>query len=333
MESETEDHLKLPPLEVLKSIERKQIERAKQIKDARQKALAEQEIEEIEVGRQRHAAEIIQRTYRGYRDRRTLKGLGLDPSTRWIEALKEARYTTTMRPKSRKQSSPEVRDRWKKAGALAQRVGSDATSEESESAAENDTERMRIREHKRKKKQERDGYAKMIGLEYYLEAVDHKHRYGSSLRKYHNVWKESDTKDNFFHWLDEGEGKNVDLEERPRKRLDTEYVRYLSTEERKKYLITIDKQGRFCWAKNGELVSTTTEFKDSIDGVVPVDDKTPTWRQVTTGEADMPNPDDDNDSDSGTSYSGMSTGSHEDRSKYTNQELHDAKGLAKLNHI
>ena len=31
------------------------------------------------------AAEIIQRNYRGYRERRQLKGVGLDASTRWSE--------------------------------------------------------------------------------------------------------------------------------------------------------------------------------------------------------------------------------------------------------
>lgn len=164
--------------------------------------------------------------------------------------------------------------------------------------------------------------------------VDQKHRYGSSLRKYHAVWKDSDTRENFFYWLDHGEGRGVDLEERPRHRLDAECVRYLSREERKNYLVHIDKQGRFYWEKNGNLVYTSTEYKDSIDGIVPVSSDTPTWRQVTTGEAEIGNPNDDEDySDDGTSFSGMSTGSHEDTSKYTNNELHDAKGLAKLNHL
>ena len=31
------------------------------------------------------AARVLQRTYRGHRERRQLKGLGLDPSTRWTE--------------------------------------------------------------------------------------------------------------------------------------------------------------------------------------------------------------------------------------------------------
>ena len=31
------------------------------------------------------AARVLQRTYRGHRERRQLRGLGLDPSTRWTE--------------------------------------------------------------------------------------------------------------------------------------------------------------------------------------------------------------------------------------------------------
>jgi hypothetical protein len=32
---------------------------------------------------------MIQRNYRGHRTRRAMQGRGLDPSVRWIEALKE----------------------------------------------------------------------------------------------------------------------------------------------------------------------------------------------------------------------------------------------------
>jgi hypothetical protein len=35
------------------------------------------------------AAALIQRNYRGYRERRQLEGFGLSASTRWKEALKE----------------------------------------------------------------------------------------------------------------------------------------------------------------------------------------------------------------------------------------------------
>lgn len=174
-----------------------------------------------------------------------------------------------------------------------------------------------------------------MGLDYFLEMVDHKHRYGSNLRRYHKEWKQSDTHENFFYWLDYGEGKDIDLPDRPRKRLDTELVRYLSREERQKYLIHIDNTGRFVFSKNGVPVTTAPEFKDSIDGIVPFDDPTPTWREVTTGVKEPPPHPADSDSDSASlsSLSSIGTGAQEDSSKYTNDELHDAKGLAKLNHL
>jgi len=174
-----------------------------------------------------------------------------------------------------------------------------------------------------------------MGLDYFLEMVDNKHRYGSNLRRYHHEWKQSQTHENFFYWLDHGEGKDLDLPDRPRSRLDTELVRYLSREERQKYLVHIDGMGRFVFSKNGIPVTTAPEFKDSINGIVHFDDPTPTWREVTTGVKEPPAPpgDSDSDADSLTSMSSIGTGKQEDSSKYTNNELHDARGLAKLNHI
>lgn len=77
------------------------------------------------------------------------------------------------RPRGERTSpSPEVRDRWKKAGALARRVGSDATSEsELGEGEEDDEERAKARQQKKEKKAEREKFAKTIGLEYFLEAV------------------------------------------------------------------------------------------------------------------------------------------------------------------
>ncbi|KAF2498245.1 hypothetical protein BU16DRAFT_287942 [Lophium mytilinum] len=34
------------------------------------------------------AAQLIQKNYRGYRERRQLAGMGLDPSTRWVEKVR-----------------------------------------------------------------------------------------------------------------------------------------------------------------------------------------------------------------------------------------------------
>lgn len=334
------DPFALPSPDVLREIQAKQDARAQEIRAARAKR-AERKSKSVDVSRSEStaertaAAELIQKNYRGHRTRRAMQGRGLDPSVRWIEVLKEAKYNRATAPVSRDHhaslSSPgRALDRWKRAGAIAHRAGSDDTSD-SELDDANDEEKAKIRERRRRDKREREKYAKVMGLDYFLEMVDHKHRYGSNLRRYHHEWKQSESHENFFYWLDYGEGKDLDLEDRPRKRLDTEQVRYLSRENRQKYLVNIDSEGRFVFAKNKKLVTTSPEFRDSIDGIVPADDDTPTWREVVTGEKQPPAP--DSDLDSLSSMSSIGTGKHQDTSKYTNEEIHNAKGISKLNHI
>lgn len=82
--------------------------------------------------------------------------------------------------------------------------------------------------------------------------IDPHHRYGSRLKAYHTYWmKHTDNKDNFFQWLDEGDGLNVDLahQGRSREALDTEKVRYLTCEQRMRYLVRVDSQGLLRWEK------------------------------------------------------------------------------------
>ncbi|KAN0059621.1 hypothetical protein ACQY0O_008190 [Thecaphora frezii] len=97
--------------------------------------------------------------------------------------------------------------------------------------------------------------SKIMEAQYWLEMVDPQHRYGSNLKYYHNAWCEADTDLNFFRWLDHGPGKELDLEECPRQRLDSEKVIYLSTEQRQNYIVDI-RQGRLYWRRNGKPVDT-----------------------------------------------------------------------------
>jgi hypothetical protein len=116
----------------------------------------------------------------------------------------------------------------------------------------------------------------MMDLKYFLEIVDLKHRHGSNLRSYHNYWQNSPSSENFFYWLDYGEGKNLDLEDCPRERLEKQQVRYLTREQRMNYLVTVDEAGLFRWAKNNELVWTnSTRYKDSLEGIVSMDNIAP----------------------------------------------------------
>lgn len=43
---------------------------------------------------QKQAAQMIQRNYRGYRERRQLQGMGLDASARWAEAIRDGQQST-----------------------------------------------------------------------------------------------------------------------------------------------------------------------------------------------------------------------------------------------
>jgi hypothetical protein len=244
------------------------------------------------------------------------------------------KYRQRTRPLSRDSARDPIhlhaRQQWKLATEVALRAGSDDTSDTSGDENMTSEELEEYRQKKLRAKHERERTAKMMDLQYFLEMVDTKHRYGSNLRAYHNEWKKLDTHENFFHWLDEGGGRNIELPTVSRQRLENEQVRYLSREERQNYLVNVDPEGRLCWAKNGERISTTTEYKDSVDGVVPLSDTTsPTWSAHATNEKPvLP------DTGSATSRSSISSSVAEDEGEhYVNNDLVKAKGLAKLKHV
>ncbi|KAK3177188.1 hypothetical protein OEA41_008517 [Lepraria neglecta] len=250
-----------------------------------------QDVKEKELQREQSAAaRTLQRTYRGHRARRELRGLSLDPSTRWVEAVKEAQYLelTTPRPRSSARPSDslnhntsDARQNWSRIGKIARRAGGDEESSLSSSLSDNDASSLTQKEARRRKrlaaKQERNKSAKQMDLSYFLEMVDVKHRYGSNLRKYHAEWQSRPTKENFFYWLDQGEGKDVEVEKCSRERLEHMQVRYLGREERRCYEVVIDGEGKLCWRKDGVRVDTSDKWRDSIKGIVRVDDPTPAW--------------------------------------------------------
>ncbi len=127
------------------------------------------------------AAALIQRNYRGYRERRQMQGLGLDPSSRWVEALREARYRNWTTPKARvsldgigtgpdtdgiRQHSEvdelkqSTREKWKKIGFIARRAAgdedSDLESDEDDDLPDEQREekrRKRIEQTKKRRKE------------------------------------------------------------------------------------------------------------------------------------------------------------------------------------
>lgn len=329
---------------------------------------------------QSKAATLIQRSYRGYRVRREMKGLNLDASTRWTHAIRDAKWHNLNTPRARgsgttspdddddddeesnegaagesgvrpRSSRSAARQNWKKVAAVAMRANGDMDSSHSESESESSSdleihenmtekEKEKVRKRRAKAKAKRRKKAKMMGLQYFLEMVDVKHRYGSNLRQYHEQWKKADTNENFFYWLDYGEGKNLEIEGCPRDRLEREQVRYLSREERQHYLVKVDDEGRLCWAKNGIRLDTTEQWKDSVNGIVPVDDPTPAYSPDVESHAqqhhDPARRPQDHDSTSGSDDDSDASDSELEAAraaKYANPTMDEAKGVKKVKHV
>ncbi|KFX87669.1 hypothetical protein O988_09333, partial [Pseudogymnoascus sp. VKM F-3808] len=293
--------LPVPPASELARIESVQIQ--KEDEKVLQRLSGESSRRRIEEEGRHAAAKMIQRNYRGYRERRQMRGWGLDPGSRWVEAFKEARYRNLTTPRKRgsgdagsrpgsgtggeEGGSPvsggavsvqgkrlsEARANWNKVGTIVRRAANDEDSS-SESSGEDETA-GEIRRLRAEKKGERMKAAKTMDLQYWLEMVDVRHRYGSNLRTYHQEWQRAETNENFFYWLDFGEGRRVECAGCPRERLDRERVRYLSKEERLDYLVKIDEAGRLCWAKDGARIDTSTNYRDSLHGIVPINSDAP----------------------------------------------------------
>lgn len=77
-------------------------------------------------------------------------------------------------------------------------------------------------------------------------------------------------------WLDEGEGKDLDLEQCPRNRLESERIRYLNAEEREMYRVKVNNEGLLVWAKDGSLLDTSKYHEDrgpEKGGIVEISEK------------------------------------------------------------
>ena len=256
-------------------------------------------------------------------------------------------------PRDENTKSP-ARQNWIRATKIAGRAGADDVSvSESDSAvdaselSEQEEFEQNLSKEDRQKGREKKASAraahknaKMMDLQYFLEMVDQKHRYGSNLRKYHAYWKQQDTKQNYFYWLDLGEGKDVTLPECSRERLNKEQVRYLSKEERMNYLVKVNSEGLLIWAKNGELVWTKDElYRDSIYGIVPISDPTPKFRYNVPPDGTKPDSsstsdteqDDDEDEDKeDVKAKNEDNTAGDEGERYVNEDFHRTKGPAKM---
>lgn len=226
----------------------------------------------------REAATRIQRAYRGHRIRRQLNGLTLDPSERWLLLIKELKFRSAAasqygsgsprigidgRPQT---PSAFAKSNWQRVMPIAEHAGA------GESPSPGKERRSFLSEPNGNTSDcpDEDAYSMMMDTRYFLEMVDQKHRYGANLLAYHEQWVRSQTDQNFFYWLDRGEGRQLSLSVCSREKLEKERIRYLSRDERRDYLVCVDSNGKLRWEKNGELITTSSEqYKDSMVGIIP----------------------------------------------------------------
>ncbi|GBB99360.1 hypothetical protein RclHR1_00350016 [Rhizophagus clarus] len=103
----------------------------------------------------------------------------------------------------------------------------------------------------------------ILDTEHWLEICDEKHRYGSNLKVYHDFWLETSVPENFFEWLDNGSGKDLDLPARPRKLLDSQLVKYLTAKELAEHEVTF-KDGLLIYSQSGKPVHTNPPDPDTV---------------------------------------------------------------------
>ncbi|GFP92481.1 hypothetical protein PHJA_001392300 [Phtheirospermum japonicum] len=121
--------------------------------------------------------------------------------------------------------------------------------------------RARTRAAKVGKGLSKNGKARKLALQHWLEAIDPRHRYGHNLHFYYVNWLNSQSKEPFFYWLDIGEGKEVNIIEKcSRSKLQQQCIKYLGPMERKAYEIVME-DGKLFYKQTGKLLDTPNEPK------------------------------------------------------------------------
>ncbi|BGO97282.1 hypothetical protein NBRC10513v2_001202 [Rhodotorula toruloides] len=214
--------------------------------------------------KQDSAARSIQSRYRQHVDQRTANGCNMSSSKRWKDGMKQRQMSEAGHDQDKGKN--DAASRWRRGQVYASQItdgksAAGAQGQEGELSAEEEMEALGRTDKEKKKIRKERVEAKQLEAQYWLELVDRKHRYASNLKFYHQKWNETDTDDNFFHWLDEGEGKDLDLEQCPRKRLESECITYLNAEQREMYRVEV-KDGLLVWAKDGQPLDTSKYHED-----------------------------------------------------------------------
>ncbi|GAA5847463.1 hypothetical protein JCM3766R1_005354 [Sporobolomyces carnicolor] len=230
-------------------------------------------------GQEDQAVRLMQKNYRAHVGRRTEQGRNLTTSKRFNDGLQQRKLQAA--GKEQMDGKNDATSRWQRSVVYAGQLTNGQTQQErdgltEEPSEEEEMKRLARNDKEREQIKRERNAAKQMEPQYWLEIVDDQHRYGSNLKYYHQRWNETDTSENFFFWLDHGEGKHLDLEACPRRRLNAEKIAYLTAEQREVYRVKVNDEGLLVWAKDGTLLDTSKYHEDlgaDRGGVVPISEE------------------------------------------------------------
>ncbi|XP_009379788.3 IQ domain-containing protein IQM3-like [Musa acuminata AAA Group] len=181
------------------------------------------------------AATRLQKVYRSYRTRRRLADSAVVAEELWWQAIDFARLNRSTVSFFDHMKPETAISRWNRISLNASKVGRGLS---------------------------KNAKALKLAFQHWIEAIDPRHRYGHNLHFYYEEWCKSEAGEPFFYWLDIGDGRDLDLIDRPRSLLRKQCVKYLGPQEREQYeYIPLD--GKIVHKLSGVLLDTTSGTKET----------------------------------------------------------------------